>query len=214
MLMERLTDLFSVALLGLIGLVLLPRFVSSILAASLILVAVAIYFFTTRRTDRLLRLPLVRRWSQGLQAAREGMRTLSRPAPFLIATTLGLVAWLSEGVALWVVLKGLGADVSLILSLPIYGGSILVGAVTTLPGGLVGTEGAMVALLQQAGAGPSVAAVGTLLVRVATLWFAVAIGVAALGLLHWLRPTRQASPVEAAVEGGTGQQLAEILAGE
>ena len=210
-LMERLTDLFSVALLGLIGLVLLPRFVSSILAASLILVAVAIYFFTTRHTDRLLRLPLVRRWSQGLQTAREGMRTLSRPAPFLVATVLGFLAWLSEGVALWVVLMGLGADVSLILSLPIYGGSILVGAVTTLPGGLVGTEGAMVALLQQAGAEPSVAAVGTLLVRVATLWFAVAIGVAALGLLHWLRPTRQASPVEAAVESGTGQQLADSL---
>ncbi len=210
-LMERLTDLFSVALLGLIGLVLLPLFVSSVLAAVLALVGVAIYFFTTKHTDRLLRLPLIRRWNQDLQIAREGMRALSRPAHFLAATVLGFLAWLSEGAALGVVLKGFGADVNLALSLPIYGGSMLAGAATTLPGGLVGAEGAMVAFLQQAGAGPAVAAAGTLLVRVATLWFAVAIGLAALGLLHWLRPPGQMPSVEARGDSGKGQRRADFL---
>ena len=65
---------------------------------------------------------------------------------------------------------------------------MLVGAITTLPGGLVGTEGVMVALLQQLGTGRGAAVLGTLLVRVATLWFAVVIGLAALAYLHlWYR---------------------------
>ena len=185
-LMERLTDLFSVALMGLVGLALLPLFVSTILALALLAGAGVIWFFTGRHTDRLLALPLIRRWGRDLAAGREGMRALTRPLPFLAALSLSLVSWLVEGVALWVVLKGLGADVGLLLSLPIYAGATLVGALTTLPGGLVGTEGTMVALLGQAGAEREVAAAGTLLVRVATLWFAVALGLAALALLQWI----------------------------
>ena len=198
-LMERLTDLFSVALLGLVGLALLPLAVSSILAAALILAGLAMYLFTTRHTDRLLELPLIRRWGRDLQTAREGMRALSRPVPFLVALALGFLAWLSEGVALWVVLVGLEAEVSLLKALPIYGGATLVGAATTLPGGLLATEGAMVVLLQQAGAGRAAAAAGTLLVRGATLWLAVAIGLAALAFLH--RPGFPRSHRETEVQG-------------
>ena len=117
---------------------------------------------------------------------------MSRPAPLLVAVALGFLAWLSEGVALGVVLKGLDPELNLqqVLpaAVPIYGGAMLVGAITTLPGGLVGTEGVMVALLQQLGTGRGAAVLGTLLVRVATLWFAVVIGLAALAYLHlWYR---------------------------
>ena len=134
-----------------------------------------------------------------MRQSRHGMRELSRPVPLAVALGLGFLSWISEGVALWVVLMGLGADVGLLLSLPIYAGSVLVGAATTLPGGLVGTEGAMIALLQQTGAERDIAAAGTLLVRVATLWFAVGVGLAALAWLHRLR-----CPLPA-VETSTGQ---------
>ena len=184
--MERLTDLVSVALMGLVGLALLPPVVSLGLAAVLGIVAVIVYLLSTRHTDRLLSLPVIRRWAEEVRQSRQGMRELSRPAPMAVALGLGFLSWVSEGVALWVVLKGLGAEVSVLLSLPIYAGSVLVGAATTLPGGLVGTEGAMVALLQQFGAERDVAAAGTLLVRVATLWFAVGVGLIALAWLHRL----------------------------
>ena len=197
--MERLTDLVSIALMGLVGLALLPPLISWGLALVLGVVAIAIYVLTTRHSDGLLALPLVRRWGEEMRQSRHGMRELSRPVPLAVALGLGFLSWISEGVALWVVLMGLGADVGLLLSLPIYAGSVLVGAATTLPGGLVGTEGAMIALLQQTGAERDIAAAGTLLVRVATLWFAVGVGLAALAWLHRLRcplPT---------VETSTGQ---------
>ena len=46
----------------------------------------------------------------------------------------------------------------------------------------------MLALLQQSGISRGVATAGTLLVRLVTLWFAVALGLAALLCLSRLRP--------------------------
>ena len=187
-LMERLSDLAAVALMGLVGLALLPVLLSWVLGLVLVGAAGLVYLLTCRHTDRVLDFRLFRRWNGELSDARNGIRQLSRPVPLGVATALGFLAWVSEGIALWVVLEGLGADVGLIWSLPIYAGSVLVGAATSLPGGLVGTEGAMVALLQQIGSPKDVAAAGTLLVRIATLWFAVVVGLVALAWLQWIMP--------------------------
>ena len=187
-LMERLTDLLSVVLMGLIGVALLPPLVSAGLVAILAVLAGGLYFLTTRHTDRLLQLPVIRKWAYQAKDAREGIKVLARPVPVMVAVSLGLVSWISEGIALWVVLEGLGADIDIVRSMPIYAGSVLAGALTTLPGGLVGTEGAMVAFLQQSGSTRDVAATGTLLVRVATLWFAVLVGLSALAWFQWLLP--------------------------
>ncbi|MYC28552.1 MAG: flippase-like domain-containing protein [Chloroflexi bacterium] len=184
-LMERITDLVAIGVMALVGLALLPAFVSAILVAVVAGLVLVAYFSTARQDERVLDLPIIRRWRADIVEAREGVRTLSRPVPLLVASILGLAAWLSEGVALWVVMEGLGADLGFLISLPIYAGSLLAGAVTTLPGGLVGTEGAMVTLLQQMGAGRDAAAAGTLIVRLVTLWLAVLVGFAAFGWLQW-----------------------------
>ena len=111
---------------------------------------------------------------------------------------LGILAWFSEGAALWVILRGLDdPNVSLPWAVAIYAASTLVGAISTLPGGLVGTEATLVALLQQAGTARGPASVATLLVRVVTLWFAVLVGVAALVYF-----SRQSRPDSAQKESG------------
>ncbi len=115
-----------------------------------------------------------------------------------VAVILGAGAWFSEGLAFWVILEGLDAQVPLLQALPIYAAATLVGAVSALPGGLVGTEGSMLALLQQSGISRGVATAGTLLVRLVTLWFAVALGLAALLCLNRLRPgSIQADSIQA-----------------
>ena len=201
--MERLTDLASIVLMGLVGLTLLPPVAAAFLVILLAGLALPVYLFTARRSDRIIEWPVLRRWSEHLREARQGMRTLARPIPVTLAVTLGFLSWVSEGVALWVVLKGLGLEVGALVSLPIYAGSVLAGAITTLPGGLVGTEGVMVALLQQAGAGRDVAAAGTLLVRVTTLWFAIGVGLAAFAVLHWIvRAPALPHPEESGVSRG------------
>ena len=189
-LMERLTDVIAIVLLGLIGLTLLPESIRWILLVVLIFSGVFIYLLASHRSQMLFSLPLLRRWREDVEHSREGLRRLTAPKPMLISVGLGLVAWLSEGLALWIIIKGLGADLSLVWTLPVYASATIAGAISTLPGGLIGTEGAMLALLQQGGVARDVAAAGTLLVRLVTLWFAVAIGLGALAMLNRFQPVR------------------------
>jgi uncharacterized protein (TIRG00374 family) len=64
----------------------------------------------------------------------------------------------------------------------IYAATTIAGALSFLPGGLGVTEGAMTLLLVQAthGVDSPTAAAATILTRLATLWFAVGLGVIAL----------------------------------
>ena len=105
---------------------------------------------------------------------------MAAPRVMAAGVAMGVVAWFAEGLALWLILKGIGSDIPLVRALPIYAAATLVGAVTALPGGLVGTEGSMLALLQQSGLTRAGASAGTVLVRLVTLWFAVAVGLVAL----------------------------------
>ena len=183
--MERLTDVASVALLGLTGLLLLPAPFLLIAAALLAVVAGAGWLAASRFGSALPGLPGLRRWREPLAQSQEGLRTLMRPRMLAMAVGLGFLAWAAEGLALWIIIVGIGGRVDPMAALPISAAAALAGAVTALPGGLVGFEGSMVVLLQQAGLTAPVAALATLLTRLATLWLAVLIGLAAwLGLLR------------------------------
>jgi uncharacterized protein (TIRG00374 family) len=76
----------------------------------------------------------------------------------------------------------LGSDMSLQVALFIYAFSMLVGALSFLPGGLGGTEATMVALLMLNNVAQPQAVAATVLIRLVTLWFAVALGVIALSI--------------------------------
>jgi uncharacterized protein (TIRG00374 family) len=103
---------------------------------------------------------------------------LLRSGPLYAGLLLGLLAWVAEGVAFYVVLDRMGADTPLILAAGIYGVSILAGAVSFVPGGLGGTELVMGSLLVLTGVDAPVAASAVIVCRIATLWFAVALGLA------------------------------------
>ena len=96
------------------------------------------------------------------------------------ALLLGLVAWGSEAMGFAWLLHWLGVNVSLRYAVFVYAASMLVGAVSVMPGGLGGAEAAMVALLVFGGAPADSAVAATILIRLSTLWFAVALGMSAL----------------------------------
>ena len=89
---------------------------------------------------------------------------------------MGVVSWGAEGVAFYYLLKTLDISVSLWLGIGIYAISVLVGAISFIPGGLGSTEAVMGLLLLAVGASHSEAIVATVICRVATLWFAVLLG--------------------------------------
>lgn len=108
-------------------------------------------------------------------------RTCFRWTTLSWAMLLGILAWGAEAIAFHWLLAALGHPLPLPLSVFIYSFSMLVGGLSFLPGGLGSSEIVMVALLVGNGLPESVAVTATILCRLATLWFAVAIGVVCLG---------------------------------
>ena len=192
--MERLTDVISVVLLATVGLASLPLYLLLVLAAAILLSGGALALFASRQGSHIFDLPVLRPWRTDLQDAHDGLRRLAAPKVMALAVLLGSGAWLSEGMALWLILRGPQSGVPIIQALPIYAAATLAGALTALPGGLIGTESSMIALLQQSGVSRAAASSGTLLVRLVTLWFAVAVGLIALLWLHRMPNTPAASP--------------------
>ncbi len=119
--------------------------------------------------------------ASSIEIVLHSKRCFSLPM-LLYGITLGLIAWGAEGLAFYYIMHLLGSDMSLQTALFIYSFSMLVGAISFLPGGLGGTEATMVALLILNHIALPEAVAATVLIRLATLWFAVALGVIALSM--------------------------------
>ncbi len=177
---ERITDLAAVLILSLWGLTNVPYGWAVAVALLALFGIFAVLVLSPWGGERLLRLPLPQGWKPFLSMSRDAFQQVFSFKPLTIAVGLGILAWLAEGCALWVVLQGLDVPGSLGQAISIYAVATLLGAITMLPGGLVGTEGGMVALLQQLNLSKTHASTATFIIRLCTLWFAVLIGVIAL----------------------------------
>jgi uncharacterized protein (TIRG00374 family) len=182
---ERLSDLIAIMLLALLGLAFYPeaRAVVGIGAAAVVGTVIAL------SQERILR-----RWHECTRAAegRTGRllhhllhllleaRRCHHPRLFAVATALSLVAWSAEALAFHWILRWLGADLPMAFAFFVYALSMLAGALSFLPGGLGGTEVVMVSLLMWKGLALPQAVAATVLIRLATLWFAVGLGIVAL----------------------------------
>jgi len=109
-------------------------------------------------------------------------RRCHAPGAFAGATALSLAAWACEAFAFHLVLERMGVDVGLGWAMSVYALAMLAGAISFLPGGVGGAEAVMAAMLVAAGAPEAKAVAATVIIRLATLWFAVAIGVLTMAL--------------------------------
>jgi uncharacterized protein (TIRG00374 family) len=111
-----------------------------------------------------------------LRRAAKSLRHFSNAPVLTGALALGLIGWLAEGYAFYLLLMWMGADVPLVMAIGIFVFSTLVGGLTGAPGGIGGAEGTMIALLALQGIPFEVSLPATLIIRVTTLWFAIGIG--------------------------------------
>ena len=115
-----------------------------------------------------------------LSSVHRVINRLGQPRLLVMGTTLGFAAWLAEGYGLYILVEGLSSTITVADALGIYALSILIGVASFLPGGLGSTEASMGFLLTRHGLSPDNAIAATVLCRLATLWFAVALGVLAV----------------------------------
>ena len=129
----------------------------------------------------------------GIAQLLRSSRTLLSPRLLSVGLALGLVAWGVEGIGLYWICEGLGIDSSLTTATGIYGIAVLAGgAAFFMPGGIGGMEVAMPALLVAQGVPLATAVIAMLLCRLATLWFAVVLGLIAATVLE---TRKSASPL-------------------
>lgn len=125
-----------------------------------------------------------------LRAALGSLRVVAGPSALLVPTLLSVVAWGAEGVALYVLLVGFAQTVPLPLAVFFYATATLAGALVPVPGGLGLVEGMLrEALLHLGGVEQGAATAAMILVRLATLWWAVIVGFLALFLLRLRFPS-------------------------
>jgi uncharacterized protein (TIRG00374 family) len=191
---ERLTDVIGVVVLVAIGSVglaggLMWAGIGS--AAVITLLAVVSNRHLSYRIIALIeKMPgAFRRIGPKLHEAYDSLSTLVRPANLLLPAVLSIGAWSLECVSLWVVLRGFGQSTPLGLSTFFYATSTLAGALVPVPGGLGVTETSLQAQMQELGHVSATVSTGAMiLVRFATLWFAVLVGFGALSLLKRRHP--------------------------
>lgn len=126
-----------------------------------------------------------------LREAYASLRVVAGPAALLVPTFLSVLAWSAEGVAMWVILQGFEAHVPLARAMFFYSTATLAGALVPLPGGLGVVEGVIreqLVRVSHVPDGPATAAM--MLIRFATLWWAVLVGFGALGLLRLRYPDK------------------------
>ncbi len=102
----------------------------------------------------------------------------------MIGTFISFMAWFAECLGLYFVLdvfsKTSLVEVDILVATFIYGFSTLIGAIAMLPGGLGVTEASITGLLVILKIPKDISAASTIIIRIATLWFAVILGVIAV----------------------------------
>lgn len=182
---ERLSDLVAIVLLTLVGLSEYPQargmVLVGLLGIALVLACISSrsilsysHQWANARPGKLCK--LLTQLAHLLNEARR----CHTPRLLLLATLISLVSWGAEALAFYLVLEWLGADITFSFAVFVYAISMLAGALSFLPGGLGGAEAIMVSLLVLKGMAMPAAIAATVFIRLATLWFAVLIGLLAL----------------------------------
>lgn len=95
---------------------------------------------------------------------------------YLIGLLLSILGWASECFAMYLLLHYFGVDITFTTSAFIFCFATLAGVLSFLPGGLLGAEASMFALLLAFGVTSDIAISATVIIRLTTLWFAVIVG--------------------------------------
>ncbi|HAA76437.1 TPA: hypothetical protein DCE37_15085 [Candidatus Latescibacteria bacterium] len=181
---ERLTDFVSLLLLSMFGIYSHKEGAWTLVLAGAGTVSIFLVIFVPGAIPAILRLldglPLLHRLVEPARDAYQNARLLLAPGMLIQGLAIGVAAWLAECLGLYYILLGFGATVDVASAAFIYAFATIFGALTLLPGGIGTTEGSMTGLLTLEGLPLADAVAATFVIRVCTLWFAVAIGAVVL----------------------------------
>lgn len=201
MLADRLLDMWAVLILVLVCFADFSRHLWQGVAVAAVIIAVSLPIVFPRKFMPLLRVgmrlaPQRRRLWAKARGVMHSMHELSHWRTYGLTLLPSVAGWAAEGFGLYLLLRYFGAEVSPFNAIFVFAFSMIIGAISMLPGGLGSTEVTAVVLLTALGVDLDAAVASTALVRITTFWFAVLIGVGLLPVAI-AAATRSGRPVMA-----------------
>ena len=128
----------------------------------------------------------MRDFAPKLREGYESLRIVATPSALLWPTFLSIIGWGADGFALFLLLRGFGAPVDPPLCVFFYATPRLAPRRESCPCGRLGVAEALIQeqLVRLGGVAQGPATASMILIRFATLWWAVLVGFAALALLR------------------------------
>ena len=163
-----------------------------------IFLAVAAFGIAVLRSKRLsllaervlVKVPLLNRLSPHLHDFHASSNELLATRPLIVGTAISFLSWGLECLGVYLCAVGLGVEKDFLLVVFVFAVSSLLGVLSMLPGGIGAVEAGL-ALQFRAVAELSAGVAGalTLVIRLATLWFATLVGVVGLFAIRVLLGT-------------------------
>ncbi len=181
---ERITDFLALVIISIIGAYVFNYGRGIVIGAGAFLLLIiilishknmALKFLNLFEKNRFLKIHL-----QSIHNMYESSYQLLRMSPLVKMIILSVIAWLSECLGYYIILRNFNIDKSLLWAAFSYAFATIAGAISMLPGGLGVTEGSLTLMLINNGQSKEFAIASTLIVRAVTLWFAVLVGIFSL----------------------------------
>jgi uncharacterized protein (TIRG00374 family) len=186
MIVERITDFYSLLIIALLGAFYFDYGKVVVLVVTLLFVLLTVVINQKNLSLKIIysmeKIRFLKKYVKNFRMAYESAYTLLKIKPLYEMTLLSVVAWSLECFAFYIILVNFSLNVSIPWSLFIYAFATIVGSITLLPAGLGVTDGSLTYFIYKIASKMDIAVAATLVTRLATLWFAVAIGIFSLWL--------------------------------
>lgn len=185
---ERLTDFLSIVILCLIGAIVFNYGRILIIVTGLVFIFMVILISYRSLSIGIItlisKIRFLEKYVVRLRNAYESIYILVRIKPLLIVIALSVISWFFECLGFYIVVNSFTetVNVSILSATFIYAFSTLLGAIMMLPGGLGATEASLTGLLIYLKIPEALSVASALIIRIATLWFAVILGIISLSI--------------------------------
>jgi uncharacterized protein (TIRG00374 family) len=117
------------------------------------------------------------KYSENISDSYEIVRNSTTPQISSISFGLSVLYWIIISVAVHFILLSFGIEsISILKTISIYSSSVIIGAISFIPGGLGITEGSLIGLFSLEGIDISLALILSVMIRILTMWYSVSIG--------------------------------------
>ncbi|MBU2506012.1 MAG: flippase-like domain-containing protein [Bacteroidetes bacterium] len=179
-LVERITDFLSLLIIALIGTYFYGIGTAVVFSTLAVFIILVIFLSNKKLAGSALKLfskiKFINKYIENFEHAYQSSYIMLKPEPLIKMTVLSFVSWFFECFGFYIILINFDLDITVMWSSFVYAFSTIVGSLTLLPGGLGVTDGSLTFLMVNNNIDKFVAVASTLIIRVATLWFAVLVG--------------------------------------